>query len=143
MKLEDITKKNIFKVPDEYFDDLPMRIQSRIDEEKTAVHPGFDRGLIWKIAAPALAAILMIFFFINRPESDQVQSPEELLSQVSTEDVIAYLEMTDITTDDIIEEIDFSDINMEFDEGVILDLQLDEEEIDVLLDDYGIDNETL
>ncbi len=143
MKLEDIDKKNIYKVPDNYFDELPLKIQSRIEKEKTALRHGFNWRLTWKIAAPALAAVIAIFFFVGRPENSQPQSPVELLAQVSTEDVIAYLEMTDITTDEILEEIDLNGVDLDFDDEPILDLQLDQESIEMLLDDYSIDEETL
>lgn len=144
MKLEDIKKKNIYSVPDHYFDQLPTRIQSRVNEKKPVL--GFSLGwnLVFKIAAPALAVIFIVFYFgIGNNYSGQ--SADELLAQVDTEDLIAYLETTNISTDEILEEIDFTDIDLDFYENgsIMQDMDMNNSEIDDLLEEYGIEGELL
>jgi len=144
MKLEDIKKKNIYSVPDKYFDQLPTRIQARVNESKPAFGSSWNWNLVYKIAAPALAVIFLVFYFgirNNYPE----QSADYLLAQVSTDDLIAYLGTTDLSTDEIIEELDFSDIELDFyDEGPIMqNMDINDEEIDALFDEYGIDGDIL
>ena len=144
MKLEDIKKKNIYTVPDKYFDQLPTRIQARVNEKKPVFKLSFNWNITLKVAVPAFAVVLLLFYFgIN--ENYNNQSASEILAQVSTEDLVAYLETTDITTDEIIEEIDFSNIDIDFydDQILIRDLEMDEESIDILYDEFGLESEIL
>ena len=142
MKLEDIDKKNIYKVPERYFDELPMKIQAKIEKQSATREHALNWNLWWKIAVPAMAVVLF-FVLIKTPETARPQTPEELLAQVSANDVIAYLELTDISTDEILEEIDIAAIEMDFAEDPIMGLQFEDDDIELLLDDYGIDEETL
>jgi len=144
MKLEDINKKNIYKVPDNYFEQLPTRIQTRVNNEEKAFRFSLSWRFALRVATPAFALILLLFYFGIRT-SDTAQSPEALLAMVETEDIIAYLENTDITTDDIINEIDFSSIDLTFeDEEIIMqDIDIDQDEMNLLFDEYGIDSEIL
>lgn len=144
MKLEDIKRKNIYTVPDRYFDQLPTRIQSRVNEKRPVFGMKLNWKLAMKIAAPALAVVL-ILFYVGMPINNSTLSADELLAQVSTEDLIAYLETTDITTDEIIDEVDFTNIDLDFDDNgpIMQDMEMTDEEIDMLLDEYGIDGELL
>lgn len=143
MKLEEIKKKNIYTVPDKYFDQLPARIQSRVNEKKPVFGLNFSWGLAYKVAAPVLAVLVLLLYF--GISSDNMQSADDILAQVSTEDLIAYLETTDITTDEIIDELDLSDMELDFnDEGPILqNMEMDDQELEILFDEYGIDDEIL
>ncbi|MCG8308374.1 MAG: hypothetical protein MI975_13355 [Cytophagales bacterium] len=144
MKLEDIKKKNIYAVPDKYFDQLPTRIQARVNEEKPVFGFSFSWNLFFKIATPAFAVILILFYF-GLSNTNLNQSAEELLAQVDAEDLIAYLETTDITTDEIIEEVDLSMVDLDFaeDQPFIRDIEIDDASMDILFDEYGIESETL
>lgn len=145
MKLEDIKKKNIYSVPDKYFDQLPTRIQSRVNEKKPVSGLYLNWSLVYKVGAPALAMVLILFYFGISTTDNSTLSSDELLAQVSTDDLIAYLETTDITTDEIIEELDLSNIELDFyKEGPIMqDMDMNDEDIDALLDEYGIDGDLL
>ena len=144
MKLEDIKKKNIYSVPDKYFDRLPTRIQSRVNEKKPVFWLSLDWSLMYKVAAPVMAIVLIIFY-ISSSNNLQDRSAESLLAQVSTDDLIAYLNETDITTDEIIESIDFSGIDIDFsqDDPIIPDMELGNSEMEMLFDEYGLDEELL
>ena len=146
MNLEDIKKKNIYSVPDNYFDQLPMRIQARINDKKPVFGFSLNWSMVLKVAVPAVAVVLIVFYFGIHSNNSQL-SPDQILAQVSTEDLIAYIQTTDITTDEIIEEIDFTGIDLEFYEieqdPLIQDMELNQENIDALMDEFGIDNEIL
>ena len=145
MKLEDIKKKNIYTVPDKYFDQLPTRIQSRVNEKNPVSWLSWNWSLTYKLAAPAIAIILMVIYF-GRTDNYSTQDTDTILAQVSTEDIIAYLEFTDITTDDIIENVDFTDIELDFyEDGPIIQEfnEMDEEDMELLLDEYGLEDEIL
>lgn len=142
MNLEDIKKKNIYSVPDKYFDQLPMRIQSRVNEKKPVLGLSLKWSLVYKVAALAL---IIIFFYFDINNNYKKQSTDDLLAQVSTSDLIAYLETTDITTDEIIEGLDLSTIDLDFyeEDPIMQDMELNDKEIDVLIDEYGIDSDLL
>lgn len=142
MRLEDIEKKNIYTVPDKYFDQLPTRIQARVTKKKWGFGFSFNWNLAVKVAAPAFAIILILFYF-GIPGSTNSLNAEEILAQVSTEDVIAYLEITDITTDEIIEGLDLSDLELDFENENPLNLELEETDLNALMDEFGLDDEIL
>ena len=60
MKLDEIKKKNIYTVPDKYFDQLPTRIQSRVNEKLPVSKWSWNQSLIYKVAAPVLAVVLLL-----------------------------------------------------------------------------------
>jgi len=144
MKLEDINKKNIYSVPDKYFDQLPGRVQARIQANKPREIFSLNWSLTYKIAAPALAMVMLVLFFWYQGPAKS-QSAEALLAQVSTSDLVAYLETTDITTEDIIESIDFDNIDMDLSDEtpIILDFKMNEESINSILDEFGVDEDLL
>jgi hypothetical protein len=145
MKLEDINKKNIYSVPDKYFDQLPNRIQSRVNEEKPVSWLSLNWSLSYKLALPVAAVLLMVFYFGNFNNQSKVDAGA-LLAEVSTEDIIAYLDYTDITTDEIVEVIDINEIELELykDSPMIEEFdEIGEEEMNFLYEEYGLDEEFL
>lgn len=145
MKLDDIKKKNIYTVPDKYFDQLPTRIQSRVNEKQPVSRWSWNQSLIYKLAAPAFVVVLMLFYFGLGNNNDS-QDFDTILAQVSNEDIIAYLENTDITTEEIIDAIDFGDAELDFyEDGPIMQEleEIDDEGLNILFDEYGLDEEIL
>jgi hypothetical protein len=87
-RLEDIPKKQSLKVPDGYFEALPMRIQARIEGQKSAERPAFSFGkLALRYALPVLA--------------------------VGVAELVAFLEDEGITTEDLLEQATLSDVNLD------------------------------
>ena len=138
MKLDDIHKKNIYNVPEKYFDKLPSKIQARVAKEERATWFSLDWKLLYRVAAPAMAVVLLVFYFVGYNDQEQV-SAEELLAEVGTEDLIAYLDYTDITTDELIESIDFSNIELDFYQDGPIMQDMDNIEADLLYDEYGLE----
>jgi hypothetical protein len=106
-RLEDIPKKESFKVPDGYFDDLPMRIQARIQEaeKKTVWLPNLSFAL--KFALPSiLVGIVSVVLWNNLSKKEDAFAN---LDTVPTEQLLAYLEADEITTEEIIANTEFSD----------------------------------
>ncbi len=136
-RLDDINKGRVFTEPPEgYFDKLPGIIQA-----KTA-NKGSEKAKTYWIGAlrliPAAAAVVLILFYTGIFEANQVNDVDELLAQVSTEDIIDYLGSVDLTTEEILEEVDFNELSLEFQnaEGDVLmeGLELDD---DSLMELYG------
>ncbi|CAN5493826.1 hypothetical protein BH10BAC4_BH10BAC4_16780 [soil metagenome] len=101
-KLEDIPKKDIFEVPDGYFDRLPGVIQARV--------AGTKRESVWlpyltqslKYALPVVVIGVVSFFYLSKP---QEQSAEMMIASINSGQLVAYLEDSDISTDDLLENI--------------------------------------
>lgn len=100
-KIEDIEKKNIYKVPGDYFENLPDKILARIKEKETRK----KTISLWPKEMIKYAAILIlmigvasVIFYINHQKPE-----EEVLSQnIDRQAIAEYLKTESITTDDIL-----------------------------------------
>jgi hypothetical protein len=142
IKIEDIQKQSVHKVPDDYFDRLPGIIQSRISKEKKdpVWIPVFRKSLVLAIPVVALFVIAYVGFFRQSPDNF---GAEEILAQVETEDLVAYLASTDISTDELIagigDDLDLEDVGV----NMIEDIEVESDDLDEILDDYDIELEYL
>lgn len=134
-KLEDIPKKNIFEVPEGYFEKLPGIIQSRV--AKPEVHPWF--APTWKFALPVLALVAVgIFWFSSQPGV----SIEQQLADIQTEQLIAYLDDGDLTMDDLAETVTWSETDLdELEEKVFSSIEVSGDELDILLEEFNVEPE--
>ena len=65
---------------------------------------------------------------------------------VDTEDVIAYLELTDITTDEIIEGLDLASLDLDFDledSFPLNNYEMDDDDLDKFIEDLELESELL
>lgn len=101
-KLEDIPKKQIFEVPDRYFENLPGIIQSRVaNSPKETMRPGVRYSL--QFALPAVILFVAgIFWFTQRKANTNAES---ILASVQTEDLVSYLNDADITTEELLDHV--------------------------------------
>lgn len=110
-KLEDIPKAQPFQVPDNYFEDLPMRIQARIQKpERKSVWAG-EWGLALKLAIPVL--IIGIGAVLFWPKVQVASDPVANLDSVPTSELLAYLEADEISTEEILENGSFTAASLE------------------------------
>ncbi|MBX2962833.1 MAG: hypothetical protein KF687_09995 [Cyclobacteriaceae bacterium] len=102
--LENIPKKNIFEVPDGYFDKLPSVIQSRVAAKQPLLvrQPYFQYVL--KFALPVIIVAAAVVF-IFRPQANSV---DQLISKISTEQLMAYLEDQPAMWDELLDDIDLN-----------------------------------
>lgn len=91
-KLEDISKENIFKVPEGYFEKLPGVIQARVakPEPKVWFVPAF------RFALPVVALFIAVSVWFTMREG---ASLEDQLSEIQTEQLLAYLEEGDVSVE--------------------------------------------
>jgi hypothetical protein len=129
-KLDDIPKKKIFEVPEDYFHQLPGVIQSRVEAQKQAkvVHfPG-----ILRYAAAAIVIVAIGLWLGLRTSSHE--AVEEQLAQIPTGELISYLEDSEMSVDELVGEITLDTAEVHEIENKIYDLTLGDqnaEEIDV------------
>lgn len=130
-KLEDIPKKNIFEVPEGYFEKLPGIIQARV------IKPEPVR--IWvtslKYALPVLAIMAFgIFWFSGNSE----KSFDEQLASIQTEQLIAYLNDADLQIDDLSETVGWNEFDlMELENKVYATFEITDDDLDLLLDEFN------
>ncbi|HMG90631.1 MAG TPA: hypothetical protein VK589_11245 [Chryseolinea sp.] len=131
-RLEDIPKKDIFKVPEGYFEDLPSIIQSRVAGQKKerAFLPSFSFGLRYALPVVILGAIGYFWFNPAKPKT-----AESILATIETEDLVAYLNETDLTTDELLESVQLDANDVDHLEDEVYGEQLSDEDLDEILDE--------
>jgi hypothetical protein len=117
-RLDDIPKKNIFSVPESYFDTLPDRLQLRIASASTGrtVTPAYQYAVRYAVAVAAVILLAIIFYL--RPSSPDTQA---VLATMDTASLVEYLEESGIDTDDLLENIEFEAEEVEAIENEIHD----------------------
>ena len=112
-KLGNIEKKNIYDVPDGYFDQLPAVIQSKaVTKTKIEYRLWTAPATKWALAS---AFVLVIGYFALFNNEDHSRTPEALLAEVETQQLIDYLTLAEITADETIEDLDYNEIDFVFD----------------------------
>jgi hypothetical protein len=89
-KLDELSKENVFKVPDGYFEELPGIIQARVAQPQS--QPWFSPS--FKLAMPVVAIIIALTVWLAYREGNSV---EDQLNEIQTEQLIAYLEESDLS----------------------------------------------
>jgi len=90
-------KKSPFTVPDGYFDNLSSKIEAKLREEQKEVK--FYQRPLSRWLAVAASLVLLITFYFN--QSDQAASTD-LLSSVSDETIISFLESENGLSDELL-----------------------------------------
>ncbi len=132
-KLEDIPKKQVFDVPEGYFEKLPGIIQARVasQQRQEKVRPVFAYTL--RYALPAVLAVMLVIFWFNR-QAD-VMSAESILASVQTEDLVAYLSEADLTTDELLEDVVLNPDDVDQIEGEVYGFGQADEDLEDILDE--------
>ncbi len=137
-KLDDIDKKQSFKVPEGYFEDLPLKIQTRIQkkEKHTSV-----RLPSWKFALAASILVLLVTYFVV---DQKPPSAEMMLAEVSQDELIAYLDNMDLDLEDITNTFHETSSELEFDEmDGLEELDMNKSDLNDLLLEYDLNEDYL
>jgi hypothetical protein len=125
-KLEDIPKKKIFNVPDGYFDRLPTQIQSRIASKQ---QHGFTFISGLKYALTLVVIIIMAAVWFYQSPND-IQNTESMLAAINTEDLVTYLDESDLSTDEVLESVQFNNNDLNDIEESVYKINLDNESLE-------------
>ncbi|MEQ8904065.1 hypothetical protein [Ekhidna sp.] len=137
-KLDDIDKKEQFKVPDGYFEDLPMRIQKRIQVETPVSR---SKRTAWSLAMAVSLLFIIAYVFII-PDGDP--TAEELLAEVSQDELIAYLDVVELDEYELASAFEGDDEIFDFEDTNVLDgIDMDDQAIDDVLLEYDLEYEYL
>ncbi|MEJ7645755.1 MAG: hypothetical protein WKF87_14265 [Chryseolinea sp.] len=133
-RLEDIPKKEIFNVPERYFDKLPGIVQTRVGKAETGSRTTAFGYAFRYAAAFSLIGVGVLFWF--RP-SAQSESPESMLANVETVDLVAYLNESDLTTEELMDELLLDQSDAAGIEEQVYNLGLDDEHLEEILDEIN------
>lgn len=134
-KLEDIPKKQVFEVPDGYFEKLPGIIQSRVAK------PGEEQSwwsayrYSFRFAVPAIVLLVAGIFWYNYSPEDQ--SAESILASVQTEDLVAYLGETDLTTEELLDDVELNDEDASRIEESVYEFHLNDSEMEEIFNEFA------
>ncbi len=137
--IENLRKENIFKVPENYFNDLPMRIQAQTSG-KTKIVPliSWSKKRTWASIA-ACSVIGILGYFTLMPKQDSLGN--ESLAGVQNQEIINYLIQENINQADVAEQIDNTK-TLKFQDSELLDnLKVTDKEILQSVDYENIDIE--
>ena len=95
MKLEDLPNKNIYQVPQHYFDKLPGRVMKRVQDNKPEEQ--LSEWALWRYSYSRIALaglVLMLtftFIFLLSSQPALNASSTDLLSRISNKEALDYL----------------------------------------------------
>ena len=133
-KLEDIPKKQIFEVPDGYFERLPGIVQARVTPARDpATIAWFMKRSALRYVVPAVVILVAGLFWFD--QSATRKDAETILSSLQTQDLIAYLEESDFTTEELVESgmLDAEDVTQIEDE--VYEFKLTDKDFENIFDD--------
>jgi len=135
-KLDNINRENIFSVPDSYFEDLPTRIQSKVNQSPKEFV--FFRGLrlfSLRYALPAIALLVGVWFFMPK-ETDiapaSMPATENLLSDISLEEIESYVSENDFSVTEIIDLAHENEVSIQFSQDKTEEEEFFEIDIDLV-----------
>jgi hypothetical protein len=133
-KLDDIPKKHPFNVPDDYFDQLPGKIQARV-QGKDREHVGTWAPVMrYALAMIVVAAVAFVWLW-GGANSHDAESPEAILASLETADLVAYLNEGEITTDELLEGMRFNNDDATEIEEAVFNIDLDDADLNSLIDE--------
>jgi hypothetical protein len=140
-KLTDIPKKDIFQAPDGYFDSL----QAKIDERVKGKRPegriiGLPVSRIKYISLAVAASIALLIIFLPARQSDpDSPSAADLISEISDEEALAFLRVSEVEIDDILGLAEPELWNDAIEDAVPdTTNDLDNTDADILYEQYGV-----
>lgn len=138
-KIDNSDKKTPFKVPDGYFENLPLNIQTRISQDSRS-------RLAWSIPkwgiAIASSIVLVITFMLIVPDSSN--DTDQLLAEFSQDELIAYLETMELDEYDITSAFENSQEVFDFENSTVLDgIDLEGETIENVFSEFDLEDEYL
>lgn len=136
-KLKDIDKRKAFEVPEGYFEDLPLKIQSRISTKEKSKYQIRLPNWSLALAASVILIVTSIFLF-----SDTPTSAEDLLAKIPQEELIAYLDEIELDEYELADAFPEETNSLEFDDVKMLeDLDMSDESLNELLNEFNLENE--
>lgn len=104
INLEDLPRVNPFSVPENYFDELPQRVQARVNGPAPA--PSFTISWSWQRTVASLAGVgLVAVLLVETLPRKQGALGTEVLSTVENAAIVDYLNTQNLTPFDLEESL--------------------------------------
>ncbi len=134
IKLDELPKKQLYSVPDDYFKELPSIIQARAVKPEQAQTPALIWSSALRYALPVIALVMMLVYFGVRINNDDIDV-QAMIDEIPTEELISYITESEITTDELLSLIDLNELDVDgmVDENIKL---LNDNEWDELIEEY-------
>jgi len=141
IKLDDLSKKAPFQVPEGYFDQLTVDIQSKIKEKSQRQWSPSPR-LRWALVSVAMIVLVATLWIFNQQE--QPATATDLLAEVNEQALLDYLEVTDLTAAELLDGLSEDDLEQLWaDENALEELELETEALDELIEVYETEGNLL
>lgn len=135
-RLEDIPKKEIFSVPEGYFEKLPAMIQSRVaahNRPSWRTSPVFRYSV--RYALPLILIALGIVWYTSRPVETNA---EAILASVETNDLLMYLQESDLSTEELLDHLSLDADDAEDIQDAVYEENFGDHELDEIIDDIDL-----
>lgn len=142
-KLENVEKKEIFSAPDGYFEQLQNNVFDKINSiDEQASEPKSKQRFFnpfWMSVAAAIT-VLLITFFSLRDSVKNIGNDDyyALISEVSSDEIIAYLEQSELSISEIEQALGMEDLEDLPVNGTDSFDSYTEEELDDLYEYYSL-----
>lgn len=136
--LENFSKEEMFSVPDGYFNKLPTIIQAKAIES-TQKRMVFSNVGVLKFAIPTLLLLLMVGYFGYKYQNNPAgldTKIELMLAEVSTEEMVSFLDESELSSDDLLELVSFEGEKIDDFSYELEDIS--NEELELLMNDFEI-----
>jgi len=139
--LDELEKSKEFQIPEGYFDQLQKDVFSEIDKE-SAARPAAKTlhfRAFYRVAASIalLAASIFTFWYSSNQRVEAQSDYSEILSEVSDDEIIAYLEYSDVSYSEIASFMS-DESRFEIKEDSAEYFEFEEQEADALLEYYSL-----
>lgn len=137
-KLEDIGKRQIFQVPEGYFEKLPLKISERVAKQERNVIVGY-RLVSLRYALPVLlVAAAGVFWFIQT----NTKTIEQQLMTIDESELMAFMTEDDLYSEDLTEAFQLNTDEVdELEKRVINTFETSEHALQDLLNEYTLESE--
>ena len=134
IKLDELPKKQVYSVPDDYFKELPGIIQARAVKPEQTQTPTLIWSSALRYALPVIALVMMLVYFGVRINNDDIDV-QAMIDEIPTEELISYITESEITTDELLSLIDLNELDVDGMVDENMDL-LNDNEWDDILEEY-------
>ena len=125
IKLDDLEKKQVFSVPEGYFEELPGQVSHKLTQTQRRplwiMLPFFRYGA----AIASICLIILIGYFKTTSPGSELVQPEAILAQVSGQEIVLYLQQNEISQYELVERA--SEANIVIEENALKDLEINQE----------------
>lgn len=134
VSLDNLPRKSIYSVSDDYFDKLPTRIQEQVTTRNKQSAPAYIWSISMKLALPLIALVIMVVYFGSRITNNELDI-QAMLDEIPTEELVNYLNESEISTDELLSLIDIEELDIDgmMEENVML---FNDEELDIILNEF-------